>query len=121
VYDVTDETGFNNVDNWIKQVDLLADQTVCKILVGNKCDVDDNDRKVKFDDGEKLAKEINIPFFETSAKDNINVTQIFDFITKQIMDKIEGKSSESNTEPMHTGRVTIHNEVKSTEKLKCLC
>jgi Ras-related protein Rab-8A len=41
VYDVTDERSFNNVRNWIRNVDQYASPTVNKILIGNKCDVED--------------------------------------------------------------------------------
>ncbi len=42
------------------------------ILVGNKCDMED-DRVVSFEKGKQLADSLGMEFFETSAKDNINV------------------------------------------------
>ena len=42
------------------------------VLVGNKCDLDD-DRVVSYNDGLQLAEDIQLPFFEASAKENINV------------------------------------------------
>lgn len=92
VYDVTNENSFFNVKNWLKQVDLLADPGVIKMIVGNKCDEDSELRKVKFEDGEKLAKEMKIPYFETSAKNNVNITHIFNQITKFIIDRIDKTS-----------------------------
>ena len=41
VYDVTDERSFNNVRNWIKNIEQFASEGVCKILIGNKCDIRD--------------------------------------------------------------------------------
>ena len=43
------------------------------------------ERKVKFEEGELLAKEFNMKFFETSARDNINVNELFDSLTKDIL------------------------------------
>ncbi len=39
VYDVTDEKSFNNIRNWIKNIEQHASESVNKILVGNKCDL----------------------------------------------------------------------------------
>ena len=41
VYDVTDERSFLNVANWIRNVEQYASPTVSKILVGNKCDMEE--------------------------------------------------------------------------------
>ena len=41
VYDVTDERSFLNVANWIRNVEQYASPNVSKILVGNKCDMED--------------------------------------------------------------------------------
>ncbi len=39
VYDVTDERSFNNIRNWIRNIEQHASEGVNKILVGNKCDM----------------------------------------------------------------------------------
>lgn len=41
VYDVTDERSFNNIRNWLRNVEQHASPNVNKILVGNKCDSED--------------------------------------------------------------------------------
>lgn len=44
--------------------------------MGNKCDVDENQRMVPFSKGQALANEFGIKFFETSAKSNTNVEEV---------------------------------------------
>merc|ERR1711898_49091 len=39
VYDVTDDESFQNVKDWMKEIDRYATNTVHKMLVGNKCDL----------------------------------------------------------------------------------
>jgi GTPase SAR1 family protein len=54
------------------------------ILVGNKIDLN---REVSTDEGKKLAEFYKIPFFETSAKENIGITES---VRKIIADVLEG-------------------------------
>ena len=72
VYDVTNSKSWSNVRNWVRNIEGNAPQTVNKILVGNKCDLA-SQRQVSTQQGEQLAREYGIKFFETSARNNLNV------------------------------------------------
>jgi small GTP-binding protein len=89
-YDVTDNNSFKNIRNWIKQIEANAQTNVCKVLVGNKCDKPD--RVVSEEDGRKLAEDYKMNFFETSAKTNQNVNEVFNFLTEEILKNNEGKT-----------------------------
>jgi Ras-related protein Rab-8A len=65
VYDVTDESSFNNIRNWIRNIEQHASDNVNKILVGNKADMDESKRAVPTAKGQALADEFGIKFFET--------------------------------------------------------
>eukprot|EP00921_Rhytidocystis_pertsovi_P001983 GHVQ01003377.1.p1 GENE.GHVQ01003377.1~~GHVQ01003377.1.p1 ORF type:complete len:237 (-),score=34.37 GHVQ01003377.1:1623-2333(-) len=75
-YDVTSAESFSNLRRWLRNVDDYADGNVHKILIGNKCDLE-NKREVSTQRGEALAAECGMPFFEASAKDNTNVEAAF--------------------------------------------
>lgn len=76
VYDVTDRDTFENVKTWMSEIDKFATQGVCKILVGNKCDMNE-ERQVTYEEGQQLAKQYEIPFLEASAKKSVNVANSF--------------------------------------------
>ena len=76
VYDCTDEKSFENVRNWMKQIETHAAKGVAKVLIGNKCDLEE-DRAVTTEEGQQLAEEYGVPFFETSAKAGINIAELF--------------------------------------------
>jgi len=76
VYDVTDQESFNNVKQWMNEIDRYANEKVNKMLVGNKCDLTSK-KVVQTDDAKQYAETLGIPFLETSAKDSTNVEQAF--------------------------------------------
>jgi len=104
VYDVTDESSFNNIRNWIRNIEQHASDNVNKILVGNKADMDESKRAVSTARGQALADEYGIKFFETSTKTNINVEQAFFSIAKDIMKRL----SETDFRPTPQ-TITINN------------
>mmetsp|Transcript_5615 Transcript_5615/g.8549 ORF Transcript_5615/g.8549 Transcript_5615/m.8549 type:complete len:206 (-) Transcript_5615:234-851(-) len=87
VYDVTDRQTFTSIRNWVAQIQMHADVNVNKILIGNKCDMQDQ-RVVTTAEGEALAKEYNIHFFETSAKQDTNVETAFITIATDVKDRM---------------------------------
>ena len=70
VYDITDRESFNDVKMWMGEIKKYAQSKVTKVLIGNKKDLEEK-RAVTFEEGEEMAKEYGIQFFETSAKETI--------------------------------------------------
>ncbi|VDO81142.1 unnamed protein product [Heligmosomoides polygyrus] len=76
VYDITDQESFNNVKQWLQEIDRYACENVNKLLVGNKCDLTAK-RAVETTAAKEYADQLGIPFLETSAKSSTNVEQAF--------------------------------------------
>ena len=83
VYDVTDQDTFINVKQWLSEIDRYASENVCKLLVGNKCDLTSK-KVVDRSTAEEYAQSLNIPFIETSAKSSINVEKAFLMMAQEI-------------------------------------
>ena len=88
VYDITRKLTFDNLNIWINEIKNICSKSVYIILLGNKCDLE-NQREVSYKEGEKYAEENNFKFYETSAKDNINIIEVFEESSKIICDNIE--------------------------------
>ena len=71
---------------WINEIEKYSQAGVCKILVGNKCDIEDR-RQVTFEEGQEFASQFGMPFLETSAKATHNVDMAFETMTKEIKAK----------------------------------
>ena len=86
VYSVADIDSFNKIKSYCDEITRVKDserKDIPIVLVGAKCDLEDS-REVTREQGEELARELNCPFFETSAKDNICVDDAFAEIVREI-------------------------------------
>ena len=95
VYDITNESSFENVDKWYQQAQKEASKDVSIILVGNKCDLEEQ-RKVSKEKGEEKAKQFNIPFFETSALSKIKIDDIFIEMVNNIFERTGGPKNDDD-------------------------
>ncbi|PAA72475.1 hypothetical protein BOX15_Mlig021038g1 [Macrostomum lignano] len=87
VYDCTDQESFNNVKNWLQEIDKYASENVNKLLVGNKCDLTSK-KVVDFATAKEYADKLGIVFLETSAKNATNVEQAFMSMASEIKSRM---------------------------------
>jgi Ras-related protein Rab-1A len=95
VYDVTDMDSFNNVKQWLQEIDRYATEGVNKLLVGNKSDMSDK-KVVEYTVAKEFADSLGIPFLETSAKNASNVEQAFLTMARQIKERM-GTTTANNS------------------------
>ena len=79
----------------MEEINKYGEKDACKILVGNKCD-DEKKRKINKKEGIKLSSDLNISFFETSAKTKENVNEMFDCFVREILKKKFGLNIKTN-------------------------
>lgn len=110
VYDVTDRRTFDNIKTWFQTVHQHANDDTKLVLVGNKCDEEEL-RDVSREEGEALAKELGILFFEASAKTNENVDDLFFKLAASIL--------KDNANYNNNGESGVNVNAQSTNKSNC--
>eukprot|EP01091_Cochliopodium_minus_P009740 TRINITY_DN2465_c0_g1_i3.p1 TRINITY_DN2465_c0_g1~~TRINITY_DN2465_c0_g1_i3.p1 ORF type:complete len:124 (+),score=19.19 TRINITY_DN2465_c0_g1_i3:362-733(+) len=86
VYSITDKSSFEQVKEIYKNLKNIQktfqerDDFPCVVL-GNKCDLA-QEREVNEEDGIDLANTMKTKLFETSAKNDINISQAFIHLVK---------------------------------------
>ena len=88
VYDITSRDSFNNSRDWLQKIKKNIKDNIKILLVGNKNDLDSR-RCVLYEEGQELADEFSAKFFETSAKNNYNVNDIFNLLIMDIIEELE--------------------------------
>jgi len=86
-FDVTDQESFNNVKQWLNEIDRYANEHVNKLLVGNKSDLEDK-RVVDKATAQAFAEEIGVQYIETSAKNSTNVEEAFMRMAGEIKERM---------------------------------
>lgn len=101
VYDITNRASFEEVRNWLDEVDRSGSETVVKLLIGNKSDLEEK-REVQTEEGRELANTLGINFVETSAKAAVNIDKSFNTLVQDMLlnsAPIKQSQKLTNTEP----------------------
>ncbi len=83
VYDITNMQSFLRAKSWVKELQRQGNPNIIIALAGNKLDLESS-RQVDFAEAQAYAQEQGIECFETSAKSNHNVTEIFKQIARKL-------------------------------------
>ncbi|XP_065653950.1 uncharacterized protein LOC136071948 isoform X6 [Hydra vulgaris] len=111
MYDVTCESSFMDVRDWLESIKEGSSKTVPIIICGNKTDLRLDARRkgmpvVSQEQGQRLANDIGALFIETSAKEGTNITNTCLELTKQLIQNDEKRLSTTgmqlNKQPSQT-------------------
>ena len=119
VYDISNKTTFDNVENWFNDLKNACKEEAFIILIGNKNDLE-NQRQVSNNMLINLGKNLGIAVMETSAKDDYNINESFYLLIKEIYRKFvknNGSSNEKND--IGEGMVLKVENTKKKEKGGC--
>ncbi len=92
-YAINDRESFEKIEFWMEEVKKNANEKdVCMILVGMKSDLS-NERVVSIDEGRQKAELLGIKFFETSAKNYVNLNEVFLALARDVSEALNKKKS----------------------------
>uniref|UniRef100_A0AAA9SC02 RAB31, member RAS onco family n=1 Tax=Bos taurus TaxID=9913 RepID=A0AAA9SC02_BOVIN len=83
VYDITKQDSFHTLKKWVKELKEHGPENIVMAIAGNKCDLSDI-REVPLKDAKEYAESIGAVVVETSAKNAINIEELFQGISRQI-------------------------------------
>lgn len=111
VYDVCNAESFEAIDTWIESIIDNTDREKKMVLLGNKVDLEH--REISKEDGEKMAQKYGIKYFETSAKEDVNISTAIRSIIEDVV-----KDTSYKTE-----NIVLHEKEQKAEmeKAKCKC
>ena len=83
VYDITRKDTFRTLKSWVEELKNRGPQDIAICIAGNKCDLED-ERSIPKSKAQEYCAQNGFLFVETSAKDDVNVQQIFIDLSKKI-------------------------------------
>ncbi|XP_027337944.1 ras-related protein RABA5b-like [Abrus precatorius] len=116
VYDISRRCTFDSIKRWLDELTTQNDSTIARMLVGNKCDLE-NIREVSTEEGKSLAEAEGLFFMETSALDSTNVQTAFEIVIREIYNNISRKvlNSDSYKAELSVNRVSLVNGAGSKQ------
>lgn len=85
MFDISNHESFNTINYWMEQIKLFAHlESTPIILIGTKSDL--AERKVSLEEAEQAAKKLTLKYFESSAKINIGINEVFDHLCEKIFE-----------------------------------
>lgn len=113
-YDITDRQSFQNLEMWLHEVKKYASLGVRIVICGTKMDLGSK-REVSHEEANLYANKHGYDFYETSAKDNKNVDELFEKSSENMLENflIELKNTKlKNTE------LSVANIYKKTHSIQ---
>ena len=84
IYDVTDDASYEKIRDWMEQIlSNTKREDIGLVLLGNKCDMEP--RAVTEEQGNKMAEELKVSYFETSALTGQGINEAFNELTRDII------------------------------------
>ena len=116
VYDVTNQETYESLKYWIQSIKTHIGDDLAHIpivIIGNKIDI--FNREVTKEEGEKFAKQENLEYFETSAKNGKGIDECIRFLIKKVLNISNNQEEKFENESI---KIEEENKEKKNSKNK---
>ncbi|XP_046332273.1 ras-related protein Rab-23-like [Haliotis rufescens] len=114
-FSTVDRDSFEAIESWKRKVEDEVGE-ISMVIVQNKIDLID-DALVQTEEAEALAKKLRLRFYRTSVKENLNVDEVFRYLSQKYLDRLN-MVIEEDTAPQKIGQGLIQTETKNNHKDK---
>ena len=120
VYDITRKGSFESVERWVNDLISSGDKKITILLIGNKCDLEEQ-RQITKEQGEEKAAKLDLAFLETSAFSGQNLDKAFEMMVNEIYKKFhEEMLAENDIDIIEGGKdINLSKKQENPEGKKC--
>eukprot|EP00002_Diphylleia_rotans_P027656 TRINITY_DN5551_c0_g1_i3.p1 TRINITY_DN5551_c0_g1~~TRINITY_DN5551_c0_g1_i3.p1 ORF type:complete len:230 (+),score=44.37 TRINITY_DN5551_c0_g1_i3:404-1093(+) len=120
LFDITCRDSFDRAKSWVQEVANQIPDPIktAVVLVGNKVDLESG-RQIEQKEGEALAEQYQISYFETSARTGTNIVELFMHTAQEAIDLGCPIAVAKSPSALFISQESI--EAKESEQSKCVC
>ena len=119
VFDLKRIETFEELSYWMEEINKNFDKNnIGLILVGNKNDGDLEERKISYEQGNKIAELYNFIYIETSAITNDNIKECFDLMVQTLFDKnVKNCNNKKNNTEEKKEEINKNNKINNKKEI----
>ena len=117
VYAINNKNSFNSIPKWVDEVKKQTDKNTKFLLVGNKCDLEE-ERLVSKEDAKQYAEEKNIGFIEVSAKTGDGIKDMFEYIISELLEDMKKEENKNIEKDIEFNKHEINNSQNDNNNQK---
>ena len=126
VFAVDEKKSYEKIITWIDSIkDCVNLEEKVLFIIGNKCDVDSEERKVGKEEAEKFAKSYNAKYFETSAYTLEGINDAFEDMFKDVYEMYKKNKNDNNNNNIRNSNIILNKKnidnVNNIDKKKKKC
>ena len=120
MYDITNKESFDNLDSWTRLI-FENISSIPIVLIGNKLDLEEEERIIRTEDGKSFADDNGFLFFETSALNGKNVDNAIYSLCERIISSLERTSSFNVNTSIPFNDILEEKTIKEKKEKKPCC
>jgi small GTP-binding protein len=121
VYDIYDYASFEDLEYWLQEIYCYLPQDIPIVMLGNKIDMENEQRKVSMVQAQLFANKYNFPYFEVSAKTGHLINEAIETLVFLMYERLKklNKNLKKDGDTINSNNNITINNTKKDEKSSC--